>query len=169
MDDETKKPRRARVDSIAGVADAIIAGGKKITPPPGITLDGKEGLIFKELCDELSKTEPTRHKVRLLAMLAKEIAALEREMAQLRDEGTVFTNSHGNLTANPRAKVVQSLNATVLSLRRSLGVHARELAGGDNRNTALRRAHNKTNEAHRDDYDGDNLITFPSPQQDDAE
>lgn len=34
MDDETKKPRRARVDSTAGVADAIIAGGKKITPPP---------------------------------------------------------------------------------------------------------------------------------------
>lgn len=102
----------------------------------------------------------------MLAVLAKEMAALEREMAQLRDEGTVFTNSHGNLTANPRAKLVQNLNSTVLSLRRSLGVHARELAGGDNRNTAIRRAHNKTNEAARDNYNDDNLIPFPGGNDD---
>ncbi len=166
MTDEPKKPRRQRVDSAAGVADAIIAGGKQITPPSDITFDGKEAVIFAELCAEFSKTELTPHKTRLVAILAKDVAALDREMNQLRAEGSVLTNSHGNEVANPRTKVVQNLSATILAMRRSLAIHTRALEGGSLQKAAVRRAHNKTNEATRGNYDGDNLIRFPGGDDD---
>lgn len=166
MKDQPKKPRRQRVDSPAGVADAIIAGGKRITPPSDISFDGKEGVIFSELCDEFSKTELTPHKTRLVAILAKDVAALDREMEQLRREGSVLTNSHGNEVANPRTKVVQNLSNTILSMRRSLAIHTRALEGGSLQKAAVRRAHNKSNEAARDNYHDDNLIRFPGGDHD---
>jgi hypothetical protein len=162
MNDKPKKPRRTRVDSVAGVAAAIVAGGKKIVVPSNVTFTAKQRLIFTELCDEFSKAELTAHKIRLLACLAKEMAMLEEQQDLLRTEGSVFVNSHGNPTANPRAKAVQSLTNATLALRRSLGVHARELAGGDNRRTGIRRAHNKANEAMMDEIDPDGLLSRPN-------
>lgn len=158
-----KKPRKARIDSAAGVAAAIVAGGRKILVPSGVTFTPKQRLIFTELCDEFSKSELTAHKIRLVAALAKEMASLEEQQDFLRAEGSVFTNSHGNLTANPRLKAVSGLTGSVLALRRSLGVHARELAGGDNRRTGIRRAHDKANEVILDEMDPDgDLIARPN-------
>lgn len=165
MTDKPKKPskpRRVPVNSPAGIAAAIIAGGKKITVPAHVTFSPIERLIFTELCDELSKTELTPHKITLIVTLARQLAQLEQQQTLLNREGLVLTNSHGNPIANPRVSIATSLTRNILSLRRSLGIHARELAGGDNRRTAIMRDHNKRNEADRDDYD-DNLIAFPSP------
>ena len=168
MTDKTKKPRRARVDSAAAVAAAIISGGKKITVPSNVTLDAKERLMFTELCDEFSKTELSAHKIRLVAMLAKEVAALDREQDQLRSEGSVLINSHGNAFPNPRVKVCSGLNNAILAMRRSLGIHTRAQEGGSNLKAAVRRGHNKANEAERDNY-GDNLIRFPKPDPEEAD
>lgn len=162
MNDKPKKPRRTRVDSPAGVAAAIVAGGKKISVPSNVTFTAKQRLIFTELCDEFSKTELTAHKIRLVASLAKEMAMLEEQQDLLREEGSVFVNSHGNPTANPRLKATQTLTNSVLALRRSLGVHARELAGGDNRRTGIQRSHNKSNEAMMDEMDPEGLLTRPN-------
>lgn len=162
MNDGTKKPRRQRVDSPAGVAAAIVSGGKKITLPAGTVFDAKERGVFAELADEFSKSELSPHKIRLLAILAKQIVMLDREQVALTREGVVLVNSHGNAFPNPRVKVCSGLTSSILSMRRSLGIHTRVQAGGDNRDSAKRRAINKANEAARDNYE-DNLIAFPPP------
>lgn len=171
MTDKPKKPRRGRVDSITSVAAAIVAGGKKIAVPSDLTFTPKQRVIFAELCDEFSKTELTPHKIRLVAMLAEEMSKLDEEQVTHRSEGSVFINSHGNPTANPRTKVVGMLTNSVLSLRRSLGVHARELSGGDNRRTGIRRGHNKSHETALDDADdllaNPNVVSFNRRDADD--
>lgn len=162
MTDKPKKPRKVAVNSPDGVAAAIVAGGKKIVVPVNIRFTPKERLIFTELCAEFSKTELTAHKIRLVAALAKEMAMLDEEQVRLRAEGTVLTNSHGNAVTNPRAKAVQNGTSTVLSLRRSLGIHARELSGGDNRRTGVMRGHNMANETMLDDIDREGLLNRPN-------
>ena len=165
MTDKTKNPskkRRTPVNSTKGISDAIVAGGKKIVVPKHTDFTPLERLIFTELADELSKTEITAHKITMLVLLTRQVAMLQNEQVVIKREGMVLTNSHGNAVANPRVKICAGLTANILSMRRSLGIHARELAGGDNRRTAIMRDHNKRNEARRDGYD-DNLINFPAP------
>lgn len=167
MTDQPKKPRRQRVDSAAGIAAAIVSGGKTIKLPPGTVLDAKERRVFTELCDEFSKTELTAHKVRLLVLLAKQLVLFDREQALLASEGFSLLNGNGNTIPNPRARACSSMHANILAMRRSLGIHTRAQAGGDNREAAKRRSINKANEADRDNYDG-NLIAFPgAPQEND--
>ena len=163
---KTKKPRKKRVDSREGVAEAIVAGGKKITVTADMKLTTYERKVFTELTEEFSKTELTAHKIRLLVTMAKQIVLLEREQITLMEEGFTLTNSHGNAVPNPRARACATVSASILAMRRSLGIHTRAQAGGDNREAAKRRSINKGNEEARDSYDG-NLIAFPSTEADD--
>ena len=166
MTDEPKKPRRRRVDCQEGVAAAMLAGGKKIAIPADAPLSGYEREIFSELASEFSKSELTAHKVRLLTILAKQVVLLEQEQVLLAQEGFSLVNANGNTIPNPRARACSSMSATILAMRRSLGIHTRAQAGGDNREAAKRRAINKASEAERDNYD-DNLIPFPKHMEDD--
>lgn len=163
MTDEPKKPRRRRVDSQQGVAAAMLAGGKKIAIPDDAPLSGYEREIFSELANEFSRSELTAHKVRLLTILAKQVVLLEQEQVLLAQEGFSLLNANGNTIPNPRARACSSMSATILAMRRSLGIHTRAQAGGDNREAAKRRAINKASEAERSSYD-DNLIVFPNSQ-----
>lgn len=170
MVDEIKRPRKSRrvpVNSQAGIAAAIVAGGKKIVAPAHVKFRPLERVIFTELCDEMSKTELTVHKITMLAFLAQQMAGLQDQQTLLVSEGAVVTNNRGNRVPNPRVSICNGLTRNILSLRRSLGIHARELAGGDNRRTAIMRQHNKANEPDRDKYD-DNLITFPTSIREEA-
>ena len=166
MTDEPKKPRRRRVDSQEGVAAAMLAGSKKIAIPADAPLSGYEREIFSELASEFSKSELTAHKVRLLTILAKQVVLLEQEQVLLAQEGFSLLNANGNTIPNPRARACSSMSATILAMRRSLGIHTRAQAGGDNREAAKRRAINKASEASRDEYDS-NLIPFPKHMEDD--
>lgn len=163
---KSKKPRKARVDSKEGVAAAIVAGGKKITVPADMEMTTYERKVFTELTEEFSKSELTAHKIRLLVPLAKQMVLLEREQMALMGEGFVLTNTHGNAVPNPRARACNTVAASILAMRRSLGIHTRAQAGGDNREAAKRRAINKGNEGARTAYD-DNLIAFPVGPGDD--
>ena len=167
MDEQPKKPRRRRVDSPEGVAAAILSGGKKIKLPAGTHFNAAERKLFTELCDEFSKTELTAHKIRLLVFLARQMAMLEQEQALLMQEGFSLTNSHGNAVANPRAAACATVSNAILAMRRSLGIHTRAQAGGDNREAAKRRSINRENEARREIYDDENLIAFPTPMEQD--
>jgi hypothetical protein len=51
-------------------------------------------------------------------------------------------------------------------MRRSLAIHTRALESGSNQKAALRRSHNRANEATRDNYHDDNLIRFPGGDDD---
>lgn len=166
MTEKPKKPRRSRVDSPAGVTAAIVAGGKKITLPKGIKLTAAERKVFTEVCEEFSRSELTDHRIRLVVSLARNLVALDGEQQAILREGSVLVNSHGNAYPNPRVKVTTGLHNSILSMRRSLGIHTRALAGGDNRDAAKRRAHNQTNEKRREGYDS-NLIAFPKPMETD--
>lgn len=167
-DQQPKKPRRSRVDSQAAVAAAIVSGGRNIALPAGTVFDAAERKVFTELCDEFSKTELSAHKIRLLVILARQIVMFIREQDNLMREGFSLINSHGNAFPNPRAAACSTLNSSILAMRRSLGIHTRALEGGSNQKAAVRRAHNKANEADRNKYD-DNLITFPSPVLEEAD
>lgn len=165
-----KKPRRARVDSATGIAAAIVAGGKTITLPAGTTMDIDQRRVFAELADEFSKSELSAHKIRLLVMLAKQMVMLDREQVTLANEGVSLVNSHGNAFPNPRLKACSGLTAAILAMRRSLGIHTRAQAGGDNREAAKRRSHNKAHEGQFEDEDG--LLPRPNviqlhPDEDD--
>ena len=158
---DTKKPRRPRVDSASGITAAILASGRKISLPSGIALDEKERTIFAEIIEEFPKVEVTEHQVRMAALLAATMASAEREIIALESEGSVLTNSHGNAVLNPRVRSVQQYIASTLSYRRSLGLTARALNGGDSRNVAIRRRHNLANETILDDIDEDGLLARP--------
>jgi hypothetical protein len=161
MADVMRNGRRTRVDSGAGVALAIAAGGRKITIPSGMEFDVAERLAFTEICEEFSKSELTAHKIRLTALLARQVAMLNAEESALMIEGSTLTNSRGVRVANPRVRAVAILTACILAFRRSLGLHARAQAGGDNRAVGLRRAHNKSNEAMMDEIDEEGLLNRP--------
>jgi hypothetical protein len=123
--------------------------------------DAAERLAFTEIVNEFSKSELTAHKIRLTGLLARQVAMLNAEESALMIEGSTLTNSRGARVANPRVRAVAILTASILAFRRSLGLHARAQAGGDNRLVGLRRAHNKANETMLDDIDEEGLLNRP--------
>src|SRR3546814_8686395 len=75
----------------------------------------------------------------MAAMLARAMADLEREQYELRAEGSVMTSERGTPVVNPRKTVVQMHAGTILSMRRSLSLHARAQQG-EARDAGKRRA-----------------------------
>lgn len=164
---DKKKPQRPRVDSPASVSAAIVAAGKIVRPPATMKLTAPETAVFAEVISEIPKVDLSDHQVRLAAMLAREMNSADVEAQTLAREGKVIEDRHGSPVANPRVKVVQQCTATVLSLRRTLGLTARALAGGDSRRVAIRRAHNLASEHMLDDMDDDLLARPPAdPRRD---
>lgn len=158
---DKKKPQRPRADSPASVTAAIIAAGKIVRPPVGMKLDAAETAVFAEVIGEIPKVDLSDHQIRIAAMLARAMHSADVEAQTLAREGKVIENRHGEAVANPRAKAVQESMSTVLSLRRTLGLTARALAGGDSRRVAIRRAHNLASEHMLDDMDDDDLLARP--------
>jgi hypothetical protein len=150
---DATKPRRSRADSKTSAVAAMQAATRKIKPPATMKLDRDEQVIFDEVIGECAAIEWTPHQVTVAAMLAKEILSHQREMVQLRREGSVLTNSRGNAVLNPRVRALHGHAASVLSLRRSLALHARA-KGGDARDIARRRQINRENQTALDDPEG---------------
>lgn len=134
------------------------AQAKAITPPSTVPLDAGDLPFFANVIDEFARSEWTAHQLELAAMLARTLADLNREQQTLRGEGFIAVRENGTTVENPRARVVKSLTGDILSLRRSLSLHARARNGGDNRNAATRRAIAK--DAQVDDLD-DDLLARP--------
>src|SRR3546814_1636441 len=97
----------------------------------------------------------------MAAMLARAMADLEREQYELRAEGSVMTSERGTPVVNPRKTVVQMHAGTILSMRRSLSLHARAQQG-EARDAGKRRAAAK--EMEDQSPFGDDLIARPSIQ-----
>src|SRR3546814_1326887 len=101
------------------------------------------------------------HQLEMAAMLARAMADLEREQYELRAEGSVMTSERGTPVVNPRKTVVQMHAGTILSMRRSLSLHARAQQG-EARDAGKRRAAAK--EMEDQSPFGDDLIARPSIQ-----
>lgn len=153
--------RRPRVDSLQSVHEAIAAAARPIPAPHGVDLDPLETIIFNDVIAELSKSEVTPHRISLCAILAGELARMQRSNEAISRDGSVLINSHGNARVNPHLRVADQALRSALALRRSLGITARALNGGDSRNVAIRRQHNAANEQLLDDADDEGLFARP--------
>ena len=157
------KDRRPRVDSAQGVHEAIAAANRPVPIPAGVELDELETSIFQDVVAELAKSELTAHRVRLCAMIASDLARMQRSNEAVAQQGSVIFNAQGNARVNPHVRVADQALRSALAMRRSLGITARALNGGDTRNVAIRRQHNLSNEALLDDMDDEDLLARPSP------
>lgn len=150
--------KRQRIDSTAG-ALAVAAAFKKILPPANVSLEDDELSFFGSVIDEFARSEWSAHQLELAAMLARTMCGLEREQRDLRLEGSVAKSDKGTPVVNPRQAIVQMHISSILSMRRSLALHARA-TGGDTRDVSKRRDATKDLEAGFDG--GDDLIARPN-------
>lgn len=138
--------RKARIDSASEAARVMAAAAREITPPSNVPLDDCDLPFFASVLAEFARSEWTAHQLELAAMLARTMADLAREQRELRDEGSVMVTEKGTPVVNPRKAVVQMHAGTILSMRRSLALHARA-QGGDARDIGKRRTGAKEIEA----------------------
>lgn len=130
--------RRPRIDSSAE-AVRIMAGSKReLQPPSHVPLDDMDWPYWHSVVAEFARAEWTEHNLELAAMLARTMANVELEQRTLRAEGFVSVRENGTTVDNPRSRVVQNLTGQILSLRRSLALHARARSG-DNRDAGKQR------------------------------
>jgi hypothetical protein len=153
-----KKKRRARVDSIDEHVRIMSEAGKQIHPPSTVPLDDDDLPFFVNVIEEFARSEWTAHQLELAALLARTVADLNKEQLAMRAEGTVVRTDKGTPVVNPRKTVIQMHASTILSYRRSLGLHARA-QGGDARDIAKRRSQAKGVEA--DNPLDDELLARP--------
>lgn len=133
------KSRRQRIDSPSAAVEVMMAAGKPVAPPSNVSLDPVDLPFFASVIAEFARSEWTAHQLEMAAMLARSMADLEREQRMLRAEGTVAKTDRGTPVVNPRKTVVQMLAGTILSMRRSLALHARA-QGGEARDIGKRRS-----------------------------
>lgn len=153
------RTRRDRVDTLAQ-AVAIAAGANRpLAPPAHVALDDNDAPFWHSVVAEFARSDWTEHQLEIAAFLARTMADLEREQRLLRSEGGVSKSDRGTPCVNPRKALVQMHAGTILSLRRSLSLHARA-QGGEARDVAKRREAAKGIEADVGG-DDDDLIARP--------
>jgi hypothetical protein len=131
-----KKPR---IDSAAEQVKVMAAATKHITSPSSVPLEAKDQVFFQNVIDEFSRSEWTAHQLELAAMLARTMADLVDEQIAFRTEGSICYTDKGTPVINPRKTAIQMHASTIMSMRRSLSLHARA-QGGDQRDIAKRRS-----------------------------
>lgn len=151
--------RKQRIDSAAAAVQIMQGVTRQIQPPAHVPLDACDWPFFESVIEEFARSEWTEHQIELAAMLARTMANLEGEQRKLREEGFTAVSERGTPVANPRATICKGLAGDVLSIRRSLALHARAQKG-EARDVAKRQAHAKGIEADLDDE----LLARPSVQ-----
>jgi hypothetical protein len=130
--------RRQRIDTVAGGVTVMVASARAISPPANVPLDETDLPFFDSVIAEFARSEWTAHQLELAAMLARTMSDLEAEQRALRLEGSVAKSDRGTPVVNPRKALIQMHAGTILSMRRSLSLHARA-QGGEARDVGKRR------------------------------
>lgn len=133
---------------------------QEIRPPSHVRMQDVDWPFWESVVAEFARAEWTEHQLELAAMLARTMADMEEQQRLLRDEGFTSKSDRGTPVANPRATIVKGLTGDILSMRRSLALHARAQSG-DSRTDAKRREVAKAVEADL----GDELIARPAAVQ----
>lgn len=152
--------KRSPITSPSEAVRIMQGGTQEVRPPSHVPLDDMDWPYWESVVAEFARAEWTEHQLELAAMLARTMANLEQEQRTLRKEGFIAVRENGTSVENPRARAVKSLTGDILSLRRSLALHARAKSG-DSRTDAKRRETAKGIEADL----GDDLIARPSALQ----
>lgn len=125
-----KKPaRRAPISSASEAVAVMQSAQKQISPPSTVPLEDCDLPFFANVLEEFARSEWTAHQLELAAMLARTMSDLNTEQQALRQEGSVVYTEKGTPVVNPRKTVIQMHASTILSYRRSLGLHARAQSG----------------------------------------
>jgi hypothetical protein len=142
--------KRSPITSPSEAVRIIQAAAIDLQPPDHMVLDDCDWPHWRNVVAEFARAEWTEHQLELAAMLARTMADLAREQQTLRTEGYISVRENGTSVENPRARAVKSLTGDILSLRRSLALHARARSG-DSRNDAKRRDMGRALETQLDD------------------
>lgn len=135
---KSRKPRRSRIDSAGAAVEIMKAALVPVEPPAHVPLGAEDRPFWESVIKEFARSEWTNHQLELAAMLARTMADLEAEQRALRAEGSVMKTDKGVPVVSPRLKLIQVHAASILSMRRSLQLHARA-RNGEARDTAKRR------------------------------
>ena len=133
------KPRRKRIDTVAGNVEVMVkSAAANLSPPDSVPLEPRDLPFFANIIGEFARSEWTGHQLELAAMLARTMSDLEEDQREMRKEGCVAYSEKGTPVVNPRKTVIQMHVATIMSTRRSLSLHARA-QGGEARDVGKRR------------------------------
>lgn len=152
--------RRTRIDTVAGSLPVMAAANRDIQPPSNVPLTKTELPFFVSIIGELPKADWTAHQLETAALLSRAMATLASEQRSLQTEGTIIQNRFGEPKANPREGICAKLMAQIVSMRRSLALHARAMQG-EPRDIAKRRSIGKDIEASSP-FDNDDLLARPN-------
>ena len=121
--------RRQRVDSATAAVRVMAGVARELVPPAHVRMDAEDMPYWHSVIGEFARSEWTSHQLEIAAILARTMADLERDQYELRAEGTVIKSDRGTPVINPRKAAVQMNTGSILSLRRSLSLHARAQSG----------------------------------------
>lgn len=124
--------------TIDSAARIVQGASKDIQPPAHITLDDCDLPFWRSVVAEFARADWTEHQLELAALLSRTMSDMATEQKTLRSEGFIAVRENGTTVENPRARVCKSLAGDILSLRRSLALHARGRTG-DNRDAGTRK------------------------------
>lgn len=150
-------PRKQRADSVSAQVEAATA--TPIHPPSHVPLVDKAKPFFANVIEEFARSEWTAHQLELAAMLARTMHRLNEAQQKLEEDGETAKSDRGTPVVNPLVQVAKGYAGDILSIRRSLALHARARAGGDSRNVATRNAHLKDAQGEPND---DGLLARPN-------
>ena len=149
--------RKERIDGKAAAVKVMAAAANDIHPPSNVPLTETDMPFFANVIEEFARSDWTAHQLEIAAMIARTMNDINREQQELRKEGYITTRQNGTTVENPRQRVVKSLTGDLLSLRRSLSLHAR--ARGEARDVAKRTGYAK--EIEGDNPLDDELLARP--------
>lgn len=132
------KQRRQRIDTTAGAIAVMAKATQEIQPPSNVPLSKEELPFFASIIDELPRSDWTAHQLETAALLSRAMSQLERDQRSLRSQGSTFENAKGEIKANPLVTICKQSMDTIVSMRRSLALHARATQG-EPRDIAKRR------------------------------
>lgn len=121
--------RKQRIDSAAAAVAVASKAGAEILPPMHVPLEDRDLPFWRSVIAEFALADWSEHALEIAAMLARTLSELEQEQRTLRVEGYITVRENGTTVENPRARAVKSLTGDILSLRRSLSLHARARSG----------------------------------------
>ncbi len=92
-----------------------------ITPPAGVQMSKDERKTFDNLASEFALEEISPHKIELLVVVAKTLTMVAEQQNLLTAEGAIVHSPSG-VKPNPRYAIINSALASVVKMRRSLGL-----------------------------------------------
>jgi hypothetical protein len=146
--------RRQRSDSVATAVAVAQRSAAPVSPPSYVPLDDADMPFFASVIDEFPRSEWTAHQLELAAMLARTMADMAREQALLRTEGGVSFSEKGTPVVNPRKAIVQMHAGTILAMRRSLSLNARQQGQKPSEVARRRESAREVEAAFTEDGDG---------------